>query len=195
MSLEFATRLIEILLGFALILQSLEHLLGRDPMRWCSILRLVLCGFLFVGFSLPVTVTTLFFIHVIFIFAYQGPYNGGSDRMILLILLCLSVAEWASAQVVKEFAISYLALQVVLSYFSAGLVKLRRSEWRSGRALKEILTKSVYLFSQRWRNLAAHPRQTKFLAWSLLAFELLFPLSLLNSKAVVIALLVAFVLF
>ena len=86
---------------------------------------------------------------------FQGPYNGGSDRMGLLMLCCLYMTHWLGSERWREIAFGYLALQVMLSYFIAGWVKAVNPEWRSGRALRDVFEFSAYPVSESLRLLAA----------------------------------------
>ena len=56
---------------------------------------------------------------------FGGSLNGGSDAM-TMVVLSSRLVPWGR---------TYLAVQLTLSYFVAGLVKLRLPEWRNGRAL------------------------------------------------------------
>lgn len=55
---------------------------------------------------------------------FQGPYNGGSDRMGLLALWCLTLLQLAPAPAWREVFFAYLGLQLMLSYFISGWVKV-----------------------------------------------------------------------
>ena len=77
-------------------------------------------------------------LHLLILRRFEGPYNGGSDRMSLLGVSCLALAYVTPNLVLKETALGYLAVQGVLSYTISGWVKLINPEWRNGRALREI---------------------------------------------------------
>jgi hypothetical protein len=119
---------------------------------------------------------------------YQGPYNGGSDRMGLLILYCLCLSRWLPDGVMKEATFGYLGVQVVLSYFISGQVKIVNPDWRSGRALRDVFSFSAYPVSESLRALANRPRLLWSASWAVMLFEVLFPLSFLNSTILILAL-------
>ena len=86
MTLPLAMRLTEILLAFAFMQQSTEHLFASKNERNLFLPRLLLSVLLMLGFQTP-WVSLAMVINGLFILKqFQGPYNGGSDRMGLLIL-------------------------------------------------------------------------------------------------------------
>lgn len=87
-------------------------------------LRLVASLALF-GSSATALVWTLISITLLTAIRFGGSLNGGSDAM-TMVVLSSRLVPWGR---------TYLAVQLTLSYFVAGLVKLRMPEWRSGRAL------------------------------------------------------------
>lgn len=190
MNFELALRLSEILLGWTLVQQAIEHLsLRKDWILYAS--RLIIGVFLIAGlWTGPVLVlgcvTMVWHLH-----RWQGPYNGGADRMGALILICLTLARILPGDAARELAFAYLAGQLVLSYFISGAVKIVNPEWRSGRALRDVFAFSAYPTSESYRRLAAHPRVMFLGGWGVMAFELAFPIFLLNGSALLIALGVA----
>lgn len=96
---------------------------------------------------------------------WRGTFNGGSDAMTMILLLSLSVGlahpAWIPA------ALAYIAIQTLLSYFAAGLAKLRSPQWRRGQALG--------LFMKRPAR-----REDLFISWVVILFECLFPLVLFS---------------
>jgi hypothetical protein len=122
---------------------------------------------------------------------FQGPYNGGADRMGLLILFCLCLAQFAPTPFWQEIAFGYLALQLVLSYFISGWVKVVNPDWRNGRALRDVFEFSVYPVSESLRHWADSPRLLFCMSWSVMLFELLFPFSLFSKASLIAALVIA----
>ncbi|MEQ3672451.1 HTTM domain-containing protein [Pseudophaeobacter sp.] len=184
----------QLLLAFAIAQQSLEHLalgaLGlRDRMIFVS--RLVLCVVMGLGIGGAWPVWGLWGISLAMLWRFQGPYNGGSDKMTMLILSCLSLAHLAPTAFWQEMALSYLAVQLVLSYFVSGLVKVVNPEWRCGEALRDVFRFSAYPVSEGLRGLADHPRFLFVMGWAVILFELVFPLALLDPVALKLALLCA----
>lgn len=192
MSFETALRATEILLAWALIQQSLEHMASRLPGdRWLFTPRLGLAVLLGASVA-PAWVGLALLAHSLLILRrYDGPYNGGADRMTLLCLTCLTAAHLAPAPAWQELAFAYLAVQLMLSYLVSGWVKLKNPDWRSGRALQDVFLFSAYPVSGQLRALSARPALMAAASWGVILFELLFPLTLLHPMALVAGLIVA----
>ena len=191
LTLDAALRATEILLALAFLQQSAEHIFGSRAARMLFGVRAALSIALLFGFYgawvlLALCVHSIFVLH-----RFQGPYNGGSDRMGLLVLYCLSLSRWMPTAALQEVAFGYLAVQVILSYFISGQVKIISPEWRSGRALGDVFSFSVYPVALSLRALALRPRLLWIASWSVMLFELLFPLSFLNAGLLILALILA----
>lgn len=183
MTLELAVRWSEGLLALALAQQSLEHLPAPASERWLFVGRLGLALALLIGFQPAWVEGLLLILSAAILYRFDGPYNGGSDRMSLLLLLCLFASHLAPARPWQEMALGYLAVQLVLSYTVAGWVKLANADWRSGQALKDILDFSVYPVSESLRSWANSPRLLLVLSWTLMLCEIFFPLAMLDAEA------------
>jgi hypothetical protein len=110
---------------------------------------------------------------------WRGTFNGGADTLTLIVLGSLAVGLGAApGSALARGALWFVALQVVLSYFVAGIVKLRRAEWWRGRALARFLGESAYDVPQRWRAWSRYPALMGVGAWALMLFEVSFPLAL-----------------
>lgn len=121
---------------------------------------------------------------------WRGSYNGGSDAMTLVVLLGLlpglagrELAAHGSvtatgAEFAAQAGLAYIAVQVVLSYFIAGFVKVRAADWRSGRALGVFLNLPSFPVPTRLRRLAGRPALLHVLSLAVIAFELGAPLAL-----------------
>ena len=192
MTLDLALRLTEILLGLALTQPSLEHLRASQAYeRLLFAARLVLAGFLISGLAPLWACLGLMAVSLLILRRFQGPYNGGSDRMTLLILSCLTLAHIAPSEKWREIAFGYLAFQLVLSYFISGWVKIRNPDWRNGQALSDVFAFSAYPVSESLRCLS-DKRQLLFTAsWAVIVFELAFPFSLASPYTLIAALGVA----
>lgn len=191
MSLDFALRATEVLLALALLQQSAEHIVYSQGERLLFIPRAALSLLLLAGIYSPWVLLALSLHSLIILHRFAGPYNGGSDKMGLLVLYCLSAARMLPQGLVQEAVFGYLAVQVVLSYFISGQVKIVNPEWRSGRALQDVFRFSAYPVSEALRDLAKRPRLLWSMSWGVMGFELLFPFSLLNPMALIISLALA----
>lgn len=188
MSLDLAIRLTEILLALAFIQQSIEHLRGQDNEKQIFLSRIILSVCLLFGFYTQWVCLGLVILGLFILKRFQGPYNGGSDRMSHLIVFCLCLVHFVPTAQWQEYVFGYLALQLVLSYFIAGWVKIMNPEWRTGRALEDVFRFSAYPVSESLRGLADQPRLLYAGAWAVMVFELLFPFSLITQTTLVIGL-------
>lgn len=193
MSLDLALRLTEILLALAFIWQSLEHFYvsTSKASRYLFLSRIVLSIFLIIGFQTQWVSLVLVGVGLLMLKRFQGPYNGGSDRMSLLILCCLCLVHFMPTLQWQEYVFGYLALQLVLSYFISGWVKVLNSEWRNGRALQDIFVFSAYPVSESLRGWADWPRLLCVMSWAVMLFELLFPLTLVTQMTLISGLVIA----
>lgn len=118
---------------------------------------------------------------------WRGTFNGGSDGMTLTILLAASVAALGRDSAILTLgSLWFIAVQACLSFFVAGVVKIRQPTWRNGLALQEILRRTNYdvpLWLQRWSERRSICR---IVSWSLMIFELCFPLALLSPQTAMI---------
>lgn len=191
MPLDAALRTTEILLALAFLQQSAEHIFGSRDARLLFIPRALLSILLLLGPYSAWVLLALCLHSLMILHRYQGPYNGGSDRMGLLILYCLCLSRWLPEGLSAEAAFGYLGIQVILSYFISGQVKFANPEWRSGRALQDVFGFSAYPVTEDLRALANRPRLLWAASWGVILFELLFPLSILNSTVLIAALALA----
>lgn len=190
MSFDNAIRLTEILMGFAFAQQSIEHLISFTNERLIFLPRLVLALLLIIGFQTTWVIFLLFLLGLTALNRFQGPYNGGADRMSLLILSCLCLVHFLPTQRWQEVAFAYLALQLILSYFISGWVKIKNPEWRSGQALRDVFQFSAYPVSESLRLWSNSPQLLLFMSWGVILFELLFPFSLLTTASLGMALII-----
>lgn len=191
MPLDDAIRITEFLLAFAFLQQSSEHLRASKTEQRLFLPRILLSILLMLGFHTQWVCAALL-IHALFILRYfQGPYNGGSDRMGLLILCCLCATHLMPSLRLQELAFGYLAVQLLLSYFIAGWVKLMNPEWRNGRALQDVFRFSAYPASESFRTWADWPRLLHVMSWAVILFEVLFPFTLLTKTTLILGLITA----
>ncbi|MCI4664538.1 MAG: HTTM domain-containing protein [Neomegalonema sp.] len=188
MTLDLALRVSEIMLALAFILQGLEHIGARGRERTLYLTRTGLAAILLTGFLSPLICLMLWINALLLLHRFQGPYNGGSDRMGLLILTCITAANVAPTERLQEYAFGYLAMQLALSYIVSGWVKIVNPAWRSGQALQDVFLYSAYPVSGEVRALAARPALLLIAAWAVMLLELLFPLALATQATLAVAL-------
>ena len=188
MSFETAFRLVEMGVALALIQRALEHV-RRESVLFA--LQLIVAVVLLFGLARAVPVWSLWVLCVWQLYRFQGPYNGGADKMALLCLTCLSLAHLFNGTRWSELALAYLAAQSVLSYVISGWVKLRNRDWRSGQALSDVFAFSAYPVAENFRGLADRPRLMWGATWVVIGLELAFPLALLHPATLALALVAA----
>ena len=191
MSLDSTIRMTEVLVALAFIQQSLEHLGARQDERRLYLPRLLACLPLLFGFAAPWACLALLAIGVMILRRFHGPYNGGSDRMSLLVLCCLSLALLMPNERWRAVAFGYLAAQLTLSYFVSGWVKIVNPDWRSGIALRDVFSFSAYPVGENLRGWADYPGLLRVMSWAVMGFELLFPLCLITRPTLIAGLVVA----
>lgn len=114
---------------------------------------------------------------------FGGSYNGGSDAMLLVVLLALALARTAPGTDLAAAGLAYCAAQLVLSYVIAGLAKLGDPAWRDGRALGILAGLAHYRVPPRAARVVARPRVARAFAWAMLVFEVSFPAALAHPIA------------
>lgn len=186
MSLELALRYVEVGIALALLQRAAEHT-RHEPVLFLP--QIIAAVVLIVGLWPSPAVWALWALAVLQLHRFQGAYNGGSDKMALLALSCLGLAHLAPAW--ADIALGYLAVQLVLSYFVSGWVKLTNPQWRSGAALTQVFRFSAYPVSENLRRLANHPRLMQSASLGVIGFEVLFPLALLHPLVLGVALVIA----
>ena len=191
MTLDVAIRWTEILLALAVIQQSAEHLGRFRDERVLFGVRIVLCGLIIASVGGPWPLAGLALLSLIILGRFQGPYNGGSDRMGLLALWCLLLAQVLPTERGREIAFGYLGAQLVLSYFIAGWVKLLNPDWRKGQALRQVFAFSVYPVSESVRGWAQRPAIIMAMSWAVILFEIAFPLTLVSQGTLIAGLAIA----
>lgn len=119
---------------------------------------------------------------------WRGTYNGGSDMMSLVVASGLLVSK-----IVHPTAgLLYIGVQSTLSYFIAGVIKIQKKDWRSGKALAAFLQNSVFDSPHpHVEKIYANRNIILILTWLTLAFECLFPLALLNVGTTVLFIAIA----
>lgn len=120
---------------------------------------------------------------------FGGPYCGGSDLMTLQVSLSMAVAETSHSPTWRLGAAGYLCLQLCLSYWQSGWVKLINPEWRNGKALREVFAFTHYPVSEATRHWAHFPQLLWLMGWLIMLVEFFFPLSLYYRSSLYAALL------
>jgi hypothetical protein len=206
---QLLIRIQEVLLAVSLTVQSLESVMKGDGMAFtpgfsrfpvmarpvlrslCSSsgfralhgIRVFLAAALFLfPAHLPV-LGALMTLQFILPFRHRGAYNGGSDFMTAQVLgATFAMRAFGSQPGAVRVVLCYLGLQTVLSYWISGLYKVRHTSWRRGGALQKFLRDNRYGTPGSVLDLVRLPEAARAWVWLLLAFELLFPLSITSPR-------------
>ncbi len=125
----------------------------------------------------------LFIGQLLLLVRWRGAFNGGSDFMTLVSLTGILIAQvlclFTESAMAWAAGLGYVGIHTLSSYFISGWVKLKRSEWRSGRALTVFLNSGLYgplspvsIFRKPWLALVC--------SWAFIVWEGVFPLVLLK---------------
>lgn len=171
--------------GFAL--QAVESLAAWRTFghRALFAVRLILCGLLAaidpVSTGATAVHAVLIASSMVLVARLRGPLCGGSDAMWFQVQVGLFVAALGVWQpVFVRVGLGWIAAQSVLSYWLAGVVKLRNAGWRNGESVRQLLASDgPYVLWAPARRLALRPLVCVALAWMVMLFEFAFPLVLL----------------
>jgi hypothetical protein len=143
----------------------------------------IFCSLLLLFFSSPILLIILLFNTLLIAFRWRGSFNGGSDYMTAIILLALSVASiWKENTSLQFICFGYIAVQSVLSYFIAGIVKLRNAQWWTGRVLQAFLQSESYIVPEPVKNLSRNSLLCCCASWLIIGFECSAPFALIDSR-------------
>ncbi len=115
---------------------------------------------------------------------WRGSFNGGSDYLSLILLLCLCIGF--IHPILAKASLWYICLQVISSYFMAGLYKIRQKKWHNGSAIYGFVSSPSYKAPRFMIEKCHHPLTSMTLAWLVIIFELTFPLVLAHPYLCVI---------
>lgn len=157
-------------------------LFKKDVFQSLLFLQLmVCCSLIFLGPS-PLVILALILNTVIY-FRFRGVVNGGSDYMTALVLAACSIKIlFSNSSYVGMLSLLYIGVQVMLSYFISGIVKIKNPQFRNGSALQAFLTASNYNVPSWVTDLAKSRGLMLVLSWVILIFELSAPLAITSSK-------------
>lgn len=96
---------------------------------------------------------------------------------------------------VETLALVFIALQLTLSYCASGVAKFFGTTWRSGSAVGGVLRTATWGIPIVSLRLDAHPVLSRYLTWSVMTGEALFPVAVVLGGPVGFAVLSVYVLF
>lgn len=177
----------------------MERVLQRPYFR-CILAGRIVIGVALVGLSvfghvsIPLLLL-LFATNVALTYRFFGGLTG-TFQVSMVVLPAVIVAVWfPEGSVAQTAAIAFIAAQIVLSYFVAGISKLISREWRTGTALGSIFSTEMYGNRTIYRLLTKVPKLQVTGAWVVIGFESVFPIVLLGGENVMLLVLGIGVLF
>lgn len=198
-------QLTQIFLILSIVVQTLEYFSLRKKLWIWNIeeksflmlltVRLFCSLILIFSFSF-IALILLFFSTLLISWRFRGSFNGGSDFMTTIVLSALCVGSLHPTEKMLTGVLFYIAFQSAASYFLAGLVKIKKREWRKGEALSNFIHSPNYNPPLFVKNLLSDKKMALLAAWAVMLGELLFPLVLLcGNKTAVMAVLTGAFLF
>jgi len=103
-----------------------------------------------------------------------GASLNGSDQMQVMLLVSLIVFYASPGTPARIAAFWFIALQLILAYVTAGVVKLQSPAWRQGVAVKSVLNTAQYGNKTISSWMVKAPLLSRVLCWSVIGFECCF---------------------
>jgi len=122
--------------------------------------------------------------------------SSGAEQLTMIVLMTFALVVVAGGgSAAREIGDAFIAAQLVLAYFASGVSKLASPVWRRGEAMRGVLSTEGYGVPALARILLAHPRLDELMCWSVIAWEVTFPIVLIVPRHVMIGVLAAGVVF
>ena len=130
------------------------------------------------------TVCVLVVIAVSIALYWRAPIGlDGSDQMSLITFVGVAIYKLFPGDVhIAQASLWFIAIQGCLSYFVAGIAKVFSPVWRSGEAVRRILSTRTYGSSVAANLVSGRHAICVVLSWLLMLFECSFPLALAFGK-------------
>lgn len=175
-----------------LIYQSLRILFENkfSSLIMAQIFLVILLPF----FNSPLLILSLSLSALLINVRFRGVFNGGSDYMTMVTLLGLLASSIIlENDLPSRWGLYYIGIQCILSYFIAGVVKIKNSTWRNGQALKIFISSTNYAVPAKIKQIAHSNILLIAASWFVMMWECLFPLCWLWPKTTPFFLGIAFV--
>jgi hypothetical protein len=178
LSLQETHSLISIMLALQMMIQGFEHF-RLDLKQHAFQTKSGLAENLVLIFIASLTFWTpnfwvwlgLFFYRLRHLLRFNGLFAGGSEVLIQYSFLAVISYYLPQGELLCRALLLLLGALVLLSYFSAGLNKLRSYSWRNGTAVVPFLKFRVVYNFYFLENL--RPQTYKILSWIIIIFELM----------------------
>jgi hypothetical protein len=122
--------------------------------------------------------------------------GSGAEQLTFIALVTFALVVLAGAtDGARRLGDAFLAAQVMLAYFASGVAKAASPVWRNGGAMAGILSTEGYGIPRLANLLTRYPVLDKLLCWSVIGWEIAFPLMLIAPKPLIVILLATGVVF
>lgn len=108
-------------------------------------------------------------------FARHKSSNSAADQIQLIVLFGYVVAQLSPDLLLRQMAMSFIAVNLLISYITAGYFKLTSKTWQSGNAMRVVLATDTYGDSKFYFNLLNKPVMFKVMAWATICFDFFLP--------------------
>lgn len=176
-----------------LIRNKVQPLIFDKTLKFSVYLLLTLS---FISIVFPSLATAPLFLFCIFLqfLTFGGLYNGGSTAMSHQVAIALSIGTLLIyLNLPIQFVLYYIGIQSVMSYWVAGLVKIKEKEWRNGQTLKDIIQYSNYQLPEFIKKISNYRPFMLLGSWMTIIIEISLPLFLLNIEALHLILILLFI--
>jgi hypothetical protein len=150
--------------------------------RALALIRLALAAVLWLPGPSPL-VLSLSAAGVVMLGVLQSRLASGDtefgEQMVKVILGGAALGWIGGSEVTVRWAVWFIAAQLSLAYFAAGVFKLISSSWRSGEALSAVLSMNPWKHAAAGRSLRQRPQWSSLLSWGTMLWEVTFPLALI----------------
>lgn len=162
------------------VLKGLDFIMSEKHFTALMYSRILLCVVIFFVPASPFIYLFLFVSTFLVTLRWRGSFNGGSDYLLLILLL--SIVIGFTSLTLTNGALWYITLQVLSSYFLAGLHKVRKEKWWNGIAVTSFVSSPNYSPPAIAVKVLNNSTMARLATWGVLVFELTFPLALINKQ-------------
>jgi hypothetical protein len=164
---------------FSLFHQKIiEFFLKYENFLVLIVIRIFVSGIL-LFYSNTFLIFVLLISTILIALRWRGTFNGGSDYLTVLVLSALFFGSlFGYSEKASLVVVWYIAVQLLSSYFIAGVVKIRKKNWRTGLALKGFLKSTIYNENTITNWIVENSLILLISSWAIIIFEITFILTL-----------------